>query len=193
MLARNIPISAPDRLSPISRADFGFAPSQWETVLLCNGVSHWLGASLESALLYRRHIYHYYLSDRWNSISVLHMKRHNIVMPGPAASVWVWHHSERDGVSNHRHLDCLLHRLFRRSKKTPKFRVTGLCERNSSVTGKFPTQKASNTENVFIFYFIMMYVTRRNINARLLANGNVASMGRFKNMSEWCFLIHKST
>ena len=28
-----------------------FAPSQWETALLCNDVSHWLGASLESALL----------------------------------------------------------------------------------------------------------------------------------------------
>ena len=27
-----------------------FAPSQWETALLCNDVSHWLGASLESAL-----------------------------------------------------------------------------------------------------------------------------------------------
>ena len=27
-----------------------FATSQWETALLCNGVSHWLGASLESAL-----------------------------------------------------------------------------------------------------------------------------------------------
>ena len=31
------------------RADSRFAPSQWEIVLLCN-VSHWLGASLESAL-----------------------------------------------------------------------------------------------------------------------------------------------
>ena len=31
------------------RADFRFAPSQWETVLLCNNISHWLGASLESA------------------------------------------------------------------------------------------------------------------------------------------------
>ena len=28
-----------------------FAPSQWETALLCNDVSHWLGASLESALM----------------------------------------------------------------------------------------------------------------------------------------------
>ena len=30
------------------RADSKFAPSQWETALLCNDVSHWLGASLES-------------------------------------------------------------------------------------------------------------------------------------------------
>ena len=32
------------------RADSRFAPSQWETALLCNHISHWLGASLESAL-----------------------------------------------------------------------------------------------------------------------------------------------
>ena len=33
------------------RADCRFVPSQWETALLCNDVSHWLGVSLESALL----------------------------------------------------------------------------------------------------------------------------------------------
>ena len=33
-----------------SRVDSRFAPSQWETALLCNTVSHWLGARLESAL-----------------------------------------------------------------------------------------------------------------------------------------------
>ena len=32
------------------RADSRFAPSQWETALLCNDVSHWLGTGLESAL-----------------------------------------------------------------------------------------------------------------------------------------------
>ena len=32
------------------RADSRFVPSQWETALHCNDVSHWLGASLESAL-----------------------------------------------------------------------------------------------------------------------------------------------
>ena len=30
--------------------DSRFVPSQWEAALLCNDVSHWLGASLESAL-----------------------------------------------------------------------------------------------------------------------------------------------
>ena len=39
-----------------------------------------------------------------------------------------WCHDERDGVSNHRRLDCLLKRLFsRRSKKASKLHVTGLC------------------------------------------------------------------
>ena len=32
------------------RVDSRLAPSQWETLLQCNGVSHWLGANLESAL-----------------------------------------------------------------------------------------------------------------------------------------------
>ena len=33
------------------RADFRLAPSQWETSLQSNAVSHWLGENLESALL----------------------------------------------------------------------------------------------------------------------------------------------
>ena len=61
-----------------------------------------------------------------------------------------WRHNGGDGVSNHRRLDCLPNRLFRRrSKKTSKPRVTGLCEGNSPVTGEFPAQSASNTEKSF--------------------------------------------
>ena len=49
--------------------------------------------------------------------------------------------------------DCLFNRLFgRRSKKTSKFRVTGLCAGNSPVTGEFPAQMASNAENVSIWW-----------------------------------------
>ena len=39
-----------------------------------------------------------------------------------------WRHNGCDGVSNHQPHDCLLKRLIRRrSKKTSKLRVTGLC------------------------------------------------------------------
>ena len=64
-----------------------------------------------------------------------------------------WCQNERDSVWNYRRLDCLLNRLFRRiSKKTSKLRVTGLCEGNPPVTGGFPSQRASNAENVSIWW-----------------------------------------
>ena len=64
-----------------------------------------------------------------------------------------WRHNELDGVSNHRCLHCLLDCWFRRrSKKTSKLRVTGLCARNSPVTDEFHIQKASFAENVSIWW-----------------------------------------
>ena len=43
--------------------------------------------------------------------------------------------------------------LFRRkSKKTSKLRVTGLCEGKSPLTGEFPAQRTSNAGNVFIWW-----------------------------------------
>ena len=67
-------------------------------------------------------------------------------------SLW-WRHNEHDSVSNHQPHDCLLNRLFtRRSKKTSKLRVTGLCAGNSPETGEFPAQRASNAENGSIWW-----------------------------------------
>ena len=67
-----------------------------------------------------------------------------------------WRHNGRDSVSNHQPHDCLLNRLFRRrSKKTSKLRVTGLCERNSPLTGDIPAQKASNAETFSLDDVIM--------------------------------------
>ena len=64
-----------------------------------------------------------------------------------------WRHNQSDGISNHQRLKCLLHRLFRRrSKKTSKLRVTGLCEGNPPVTGGFPSQRASNAEMASIWW-----------------------------------------
>ena len=77
-------------------------------------------------------------------------------MEGKLFKMWVkslqWRHNVRDDVSNHQPHECLLNRLLRRrSKKTSKPRVTGLCAGNSPVTDEFPTQRASNAENVSIW------------------------------------------
>ena len=62
-----------------------------------------------------------------------------------------WRHNDHDGISNHWHLNCLLNCMFwHRSKKTSKLHVTGpLCGES---TGNFPIQRASNTENVSIWW-----------------------------------------
>ena len=72
-----------------------------------------------------------------------------------------WHHNECDGISNHQRLDCLLVHLFRRrSKKTLKLCLTGLCEGNQPVTNEFPEQWASNVENVSIWWHHEVWTSR---------------------------------
>ena len=64
-----------------------------------------------------------------------------------------WCHNELDGISDHQPHDCLLNLLFRRrSKKTSKLCVTGFCVGNSPWTGELPAQKASNAENISIWW-----------------------------------------
>ena len=81
----------------------------------------------------------------------------NKIITGSLLSIAVltlrWRHNGRDCVSNHQPHDCLLNSLFgRRSKKTSKFRVSGLCVGNSPETGEFPAQMASNAD----FFFHLM-------------------------------------
>ena len=64
---------------------------------------------------------------------------------------WNYSRSHEAGYIDGWH--CLLNRSFgRRSKKTSKPRVTGLCAGNSAVTGEFPAQRASNAEIVSIWW-----------------------------------------
>ena len=68
-------------------------------------------------------------------------------------SLWQWRYNGCDSVSDHQLHDCILNRLFRRkSKKTSKPRVNGLCAGNSLGTAEFPAQMASNAENVSIWW-----------------------------------------
>ena len=67
-----------------------------------------------------------------------------------------WRHNGRDSVSNHQPHDYLLNRLFRRrSKKTSKLGITGLCAGNSPGTGEFSAQMASYAE-MFPFDDVIM-------------------------------------
>ena len=83
----------------------------------------------------------------------MHGKQISDIITKPVEKTLQWRYNGRDGVSNRLCLDCLLNRLFRRrSKKTSKLRVTGLCEGNSPVTGESPSQRASSAEKVSIWW-----------------------------------------
>ena len=63
---------------------------------------------------------------------------------------------DHDGVSNHQPHGCLLNRLFRRrSKKTPKLRVTGLCAGKSPGPVNSP-HKGPVTRKMFPFDDVIM-------------------------------------
>ena len=67
-----------------------------------------------------------------------------------------WRHNGRDSVSNHQPHDGLLNRLFRRrSKKTSKLRVTGLCAGNSPGPVNSP-HKGPVTRKMFPFDDVIM-------------------------------------
>ena len=90
---------------------------------------------------------------------IMHLEKYLIALPwrhgrhGASHYSLHWRHNDHDGVSNHQPHDCLLNRLFRRrSKKTSKLRVTGLCVGNWSGTDEFPAQIVSNAENVSIWW-----------------------------------------
>ena len=115
------------------------------------------------------------LSMRWLVITIVspsgeYLKRH--------ASQWC--HNEREGVSNHQPHDCLFNSLFRRrSKKTSKLRVTGLCEGYSPVTGEFPAQRASNAGNASIWW-------RHHGDRRQITRRSVSCPIQSIHILQWC-------
>ena len=82
-------------------------------------------------------------------------------------STWLfslhWRYNDHDGVSNHQPHGCLLNRLFRRrSKKTSKLRITGLCVGNS--LGPVNSQhKRPVTRKMFPFDDVIMYFDYHHI------------------------------
>ena len=71
-----------------------------------------------------------------------------------------WRHNDHGGVSNHQPHDCLLNGLFRRrSKKTSKLRVTGLCAGNSPGPVNSP-HKRPVTRKMFPFDDVIMVAVK---------------------------------
>ena len=76
-------------------------------------------------------------------------------------NIFVSHYSNVYGVSNHRHLDCLLNHLFRRrSKKTSKLCITGLWEGINRSSVDSP-HKGPITRKMFPFDDVSMTKTKQ--------------------------------
>ena len=108
----------------------------------CNGksVGHWPGdARSQDISCHGIDLFiteYFSLNTRTVKDSFIYFKGHTTLQ---------WRDNGSDSVSNHQPHDCLRNRLFRRrSKKTSKFRVTGLCAGNSPVSG--------DAENVYIWW-----------------------------------------
>ena len=104
-----------------------YTSMNWATISSGSGLPHLFGVKLstEWMLIYKL--------ETWRQPNALQ-----------------WRHNRQDSVSNHQPHDCLFNRLFRRrSRKTSKLRVTGLCAGNSPWTSEFPAQRASYAEKCF--------------------------------------------
>ena len=81
-------------------------------------------------------------------------------MPADSQGTLYWRHNADVimlALSNHQSHGCLLNRLFRRrSKKTSKFRVTGLCAGNSPGPVNSP-HKGPLTRKMFPFDDVIMF------------------------------------
>ena len=107
-------------------------------------------------------------ADNWPQVLGCRVLHYNDVIMGAVAS------------QNHQSHGCLLNGLFRRrSKKTWKLRVTGLCAGNSPGTGEFPAQMASNGK---MFPFDDVLMSKGTV---LIMNIMSCSIDQSCPMSDW--------
>ena len=110
-----------------------------------------------------------------------------------------WRHNERDCVSNHQLHGCFLNCLFRRrSKKTSKLRVTGLCVQGIHRWTVNSPHKWPVTRKMFPFGDVIMIVAKAMIHIS-------KNRKRFPRPGSWnlisvqpdprnvCFAIHITT
>ena len=86
----------------------------------------------------------------WNLHVHWDFRRALIKALGPLANSFQWRRNERHGVSNDRHRDCLLNRLFRCTSKKNSASLAFV--RGILLTGGFCSQRARDAENVSIWW-----------------------------------------
>ena len=104
-----------------------------------------------------------YTMEHWNKIWIARFVIENcttwqgaFISCGSFGFTLRWRYNGHDGVSNHQPHGCLLNRLFKRkSKKTSKLRVTGLCVGNSPRSVNSP-HKGPVTRKIFPFDDVIM-------------------------------------
>ena len=102
-------------------------------------------------MYFRYSISRYSFDKNWRPVSLPHFPLQ-------------WRHNDHDGVSNHQSHGCLLKRLFRRrSKKTSKLRVIGLCVGNSPGPVNSP-HKRPVTRKMFPFDDVIMSLCISDLN-----------------------------
>ena len=111
-----------------------------------------------------------------------------------------WRHNGRDSVSNHQPHGCLLNRLLRRrSKKTSKLRVTGLCAGNSPGTAEmFPFDDVIMKPRMTLYWgdgpILLLPLDKRGVSINLnIAMHQISMDGElrteksiFSSYARWC-------
>ena len=119
---------------------------------VCQIGPRWTGGQWYLALINHKYISDKFIINNKNKLLSSFQGHHKI----HGAVAWRWCHNGPHVVSNHQPHDCLLNRLFRRrSKKTSKLRVTGLCAGNSPGPVKSP-HKWPVTRKMFPFHDVIM-------------------------------------
>ena len=131
----------------------------------------------------------YYLNRCWLLISEVqwHSSETNFTVTAKAIILFAlrWRHNDHDGVSNHQPRGCLLNRLFgRRSKKTSKLRVTGLCEGNSPGPVNSP-HKGPVTRKMFPFDDVIMKFLFLKLLSHLQSAKDFFTLERLSVHSHW--------
>ena len=137
----------------------GVGPNSWWHMKCAQHAAH--NPKLEKMVLFRRTIKRLKDPPTWLKVATTfekppnptHLPLQEFPLNRYISHALQCHHNGHDGVSNYHPHHCLLNLLFgRRSKKTSNLRVTGLCVGNSPGTGEIPALKASNAENVSIWW-----------------------------------------